>query len=327
MALYPLGFEKQKLSTMWACGAYSFGHLLNLFGIPNYVNENIKVCKTIPHPMTFKFWNGGTSEESIKRALKKIGFMPKDYYGFNDTRIKKTFDYYSKINQPVIISVDNDQHWMLFVKRYEDKYIIIDSGGSETNTILFYKWETLRGRLKTECDDCEGDKVEWCSCCDGYGEDETGYCTKCKGYGYIGKCRKCNGSGFRFYGIVPGRTQIKSINVYALKNIDKYINILKNNYNLQERWGYYLNDLIDVSENNFGIHKDSVLLYDFLSKNYNKIVDNIDYWFADIEKKDLEDEFKNYLIVAEAYQFCIPINKKEETLISFSSLLIGAMLY
>lgn len=327
MSLYPLGFEKQNLLSMWACGAYSFGHLLNLFSIPNYVDENIKTCKTIPHPLSFKFWDGGTSEASIKIALKKVGFHPKEFFEYNENRIIKSIDFYSKKNQPLIISVDNDNHWMLLVKKYKEKYIIIDSGGTESNTILLYKWETLKRRWRTECDDCEGDKVEWCSYCDGYGKDESGYCNKCKGYGYTKRCNSCGGTGFRYYGILPIHSKKENFNDNLLRNLEQHIISIKNNSNLQEWWGYYLNDLMEVSENNFGNQNKSILLYDLLFASYNKIVDNIVFWFVDIEKKNLENEFKNYLIVAKAYQFSIPINKKEETLISFSSALIGSMLY
>ncbi len=327
MDLYPLGFEKQKLFTMWACGAYSFGHLLNLFAIPNYIDDNIRTCQTIPHPISFKFWNGGTSELSIKRALKRIGFKPKEYYEYYDALAKKAIDNYSNNNQPLIISVDEDRHWMLLVKRYKDKYIIIDSGGSEHNTILLYKWETLRRRWKTECDDCEGDKVEWCAHCDGYGEDETGYCNKCEGFGYIRNCRNCKGSGFRFYAIVPSRTQIKSINDYALKNIDRYIKTLRNNYSLQEWWGYYLNDLLDISGYNFGNKKGHIPLAELFTKQYDSIIEALGFWFAEIDKDDLEYEIGNYVFVAKAYQLSIPERKREQALILFSSALISTLIY
>ena len=174
----PLGFEKQKTSTMWACGAYSFGHLLNLFGIINYVDKNIKACKTIAHPFTLRFWNGGTNEENIIKALKKLKFKSGFIYEFGSNKAKDRLNKLLKNNKPVILSVDKYGHWMVAAGIHNEKYVIIDSGSRESNTIVLYNWSKLKARWACNCVECDGSKVEWCDECKGYT-----LCQECFGLG------------------------------------------------------------------------------------------------------------------------------------------------
>lgn len=303
-----LGFEGQP-SWEGSCGAYSFGHTMNLLGIPTSIGRSKILCKYVSPKDSFVskleweklkkirsfydlFDEVGTIESGLKSGIKRNHCVPISITTESGKEAKKFIEDNLSIGNPIILSVNwdydfgDDGHWMVCAGKYNNKYIVIDSAPDDYIVDL-YSWPELEDRFVWFEDE----------------EDEDGYYE------------------FNLIAVEPNTS------ASCVKKMKDIFPELYDDEYLQEWWGYYLNDLIDVSENNFGIQKDSILLYDFLSKNFNKIVDNIVYWFADIKKKDLEYEFNNYLIVAKAYQFCIPVNKKEETIISFSSALIGAMLY
>ncbi len=96
---------------------------------------------------------------------------------------------------------------------------------------------------------------------------------------------------------------------------------------LQEWWGYYLNDLLDVCEYIYGIKKGHIQLSELIEIHYDSILEVISYWFEEIDEKDMEYELDNYIFVAAVYQLSIPESKREEALISFCSALIGALIY
>lgn len=343
MSNFPLGFQKQKFSTMWACGAYSFGHLLNIFGISNYVDNNIKACKTIPNPLTIKFWDGGTDEGNILKALKKVKFNAAELNAFDSEKAKKILDQSLKNHKPVILSVDNDRHWLVAVGIYKNKYVLIDSGSDESNTIVFYSWNKLRSRWDTICDDCKGSEVEWCNRCSGYGFclecfgrgrhileycfncGGTGNCLSCEGYGWEEYCNSCLGTGIRYYGIVANYSSRKSFtNLSFLKTLNKFIDLLSKDRVLQEYWGYYLLDLMKIF-NSVKSKSKSISAGYFINHYKNIILKGVRFGAPNSEY-DFDYHLKNYSIVADAYGFNLNKSVSDEKLIALTSVFTKSML-
>ncbi len=303
-----LGFEEQP-SWEGSCGAYSFGHTMNLLGIPTSIGRSKILCKYVSPKDSFVskleweklkkirslydlFDEVGTIESGLREGIKRNHCIPISINTESRKEAKKFIEENLSDGNPIILSVnwdydyEDDGHWMVCAGKYKNKYIIIDSA-PEDYIVDLYSWTELEDRFVWFED--EDDK-------DGYYE-------------------------FNLIAVEPNSSSS------CVKQMKGTFPELYNDEYLQEWWGYYLSDLIDVSENNFSAQNGSILLHDFLSNSFDKIVDNIVYWLSDIDKKDLEYELRNYLIVAKAYQFFIPANKNEEVLLSFSSALIGAMLY
>lgn len=356
----PLGFKQQGgifTGEEWACGAFSFGHMLNLLGICNTFDENKNRLQTIGGLYELpigriilglpNLWSedGGTEIKNIRKQIRKIGseIIIKESH---EKRAKKNLDDKLKHQIPFIVSVDDGRHWMVVCGKYDDKYIIIDSG--DKSTISYYSWSKLRNRWSCECENCHDEDEEessgviwcetcegdgWCPFCDGEGEMDgrqcrsclgSGQCIQCNGEGWLDYCERCNGTGLEFYGVginLPNNSKIGT--KAALKQIKYFIDDIKEDVGLQEFWGFYLKDLNEIFELNLK-GSDVVSAAELFDDYGDQIVDMVDRWIGECNY-DIEYELDNYRFVAEFYDFKFHKKNVEEVLIDFTTMFTLAM--
>ncbi len=349
----PLGFEQQGFlftNTEWACGAYSFGHLLNLLGLSNSIDKNKKILKTeggvldlppleILKGLFNKYKNvGGTTHPNIIKQIRKIGseIIIEESY---EKEAKALLDRNLNKLIPFIVNVDDSDHWMVVAGKFKNKYIVIDS--ADENTIDFYTWDELSDRWACWCEKCY-DKYEdessgekyckkcsgdgWCTNCGGDGEVDgiqcrsckgSGECIKCKGDGWMDYCDNCDGTADIYYGIGLSLPRDSEIGTKAgLKHIEDFIEYLRDDVELQENWGFYLEDLTEIFELNQKVsHMMSVT--DFFDEYSEHIVEMVELWICDSEYY-IQDELDNYRFVAEFYDFKFPKSDIKEVLINFT---------
>lgn len=139
-----IGFECQHYLD-GACGKYSLRHALLLLGIPS-TKRDVTQATDSPGWLTMLL---GTDEWKIKEAIKYFGCRPIEL----KTRVKRVFkfkiDSLLKSGCPVIVSVQNDSHWIVISgKRNKDEYYYIDSADSEL--ISFYSWNQLVSEIDND---------------------------------------------------------------------------------------------------------------------------------------------------------------------------------
>jgi hypothetical protein len=322
---FKLGFQKQGVfSNMFSCGAFSTGHALNLSGMTSEIKPLKKRLKTGSH--IFDFGKGyGTSEEFIIRHLKKFGKV-REISVYSPIDFKKSITASLKKYYPLIINVDDTDHWMVLAGKIKDKYIIVDSGDSFKKPIIYRLSEQqLLKRMKCDCENCEGEKVEYCekcegtgycSNCDGTGEMSYGECRSCKGSGECNNCSgygwfecSCDGTGKQYYAIEfrPDRTRLT---INAIVRLPNYIEYLEKDNNLQLWWGYYLNILKRYFKFGTETKRKQVELVNLMD-TYEKDLLNF-YSEKGVDEEILLDEFYNIKIVAFAYGFIVNGNSDKE---------------
>lgn len=295
----PTGFEFQE---EYDCGPFALSHALNLIGIPSEM-EDMRVKSRYVAPKSFLggMWkliyddNLGTDEKGIKSAIKKIGATKEEYHSDNPTEALIFIDNNLSKGYPIIMFVnysqdyDDDGHWMVCAGKLDDYYVIIDSAPDGYEKIDFYDEEELLDRFVWYEEDYEE-------------EDEWYY-------------------DIYLLAVKPNNTPS------CVKNISKFCNELMSDEDLQEWWGFYLNDLLDISNYSFGNTEGKILLSEIIEKHQEKIFESISYWLEEIDEEYLEYEIENYKIVANAYEFSVPESAVEETILSFVCSLIGTCLY
>jgi len=356
----PLGFEKQGSAfsnSEWACGAYSFGHLLNLIGIPNSIDENKKKLKTVGGVLELPVhriaagllnlykYDGGTEPEYITKQIRKIG-KELIIRESGDKKAKNALDLMLNKKIPLIINVDDGDHWMVVAGKYDNNYIVIDSGVEPT--ISFYSWSDLRDRWCCGCENCYDEDEEissgvlWCNKCDGSGwcdncggSGETSYgtcrsckgsgeCIKCYGNGWLDNCKVCDGTGIEYYGIgldLPAKSMIGTKS--ALKQIKHFIKYIKYDVGLQEYWGFYLRDLNEIFKLNI-VGKDVIRASDFFDKYGKEIAQMVYRWIEETDY-DIKYELNNYRFVAEFYDFKFHKKDLHKILVDFTAMFALAM--
>ena len=119
------GFRRQR--DPGTCGQRSLIHALLLLSHPISEKEAFRACG-----VTRKETNEhGTDEKELIRAIKFFGHS----YSVLDTWSRKTarqfIDKHLDAGSPIIISVDNIQHWAVLARREKDKYSWIDSADNK----------------------------------------------------------------------------------------------------------------------------------------------------------------------------------------------------
>jgi hypothetical protein len=137
-----MGFTKQP--DEYSCGPTCVYNALYLLGNPEVSFEDIKVaCGT-------RWWNG-TDESGLRRALRRLGYEGLEAQWPHKSEGKAALAWLREQhiqNHPVIICVDNFDHWILVAGSTEKAFIVLDPYGghkgattsSYSRTALLKRW-------------------------------------------------------------------------------------------------------------------------------------------------------------------------------------------
>lgn len=134
----------------YSCGVFAIMNALRAAGVK--VSEK----RVRAHSGTTE--EHGTSEHGIRNALERIGWVGEDLVA--DTKAKTFQALLSALDggSPVILCVDDDQHWVAAVGRCGKNVIVHDSGRTKKNKAehgsqvytkkkLTERWENRKGKL------------------------------------------------------------------------------------------------------------------------------------------------------------------------------------
>lgn len=110
----------------YSCGIYSIINALEVYGDRKSRDEVIEVSGTTKE---------GTDKYGILNALKEFGYNPIEYKTNNKENAWK-WVITNAINYPLILIVDERDHWIVIAGRIRNKIVYIDSSVNEGCFIL-----------------------------------------------------------------------------------------------------------------------------------------------------------------------------------------------
>lgn len=140
-----MGFWRQ--DDRYSCGVHCFGNVLTLLGNPLSFKEAKNICGGISHLESIKmnlnlenikkngiietikhcYVDAGTETDSLVRGLKKLAYKTDTFYDDDKDAFKEFLSSETKNGNPVILSVDDNGHWITSIGKYKKNHIIIDS--------------------------------------------------------------------------------------------------------------------------------------------------------------------------------------------------------
>lgn len=113
----------------YSCGVYAVMNAAKCLGIDLKRRDITKFSKTTKEK--------GTSEKGILKALAGNGMLGEEF-SFNSYEREMAFEILDNVLvgpcvNPVILCVDNDDHWCTLIGKLGNKYILFDSDRSKYN--------------------------------------------------------------------------------------------------------------------------------------------------------------------------------------------------
>lgn len=276
-----IGFDYQGIGS-GNCGQKSLLHALLLCGITISEDEAHKMTGV---PKWFTKIDG-TSEDKIKKGLRKVGCIPQDYKYRNSTLAKEQIDSYLDNGVPVIVFISTIDHWCVLAHRNsKNKYYWIDS--IEEDLYGFWNWEEIAAVM---CDEIDCDK---------------------------------EGNPYEYYFIAVLPKNKNQLNHSIVKNFED-VYALFDDDELAEWWGYYLEDLNEIFNCPEG--KKDIVDADTFFHHYGKMIyEKACYYYGDdVDEEQMMWEYENYKKVAHSHKLTVSLEKIPEAIASFSAALTCA---
>ncbi len=106
-------------------------------------------------------------------------------------------------------------------------------------------------------------------------------------------------------------------------NIDVAKELMSLKYaDLALKWDAYFNVLVEVTRDRIPISEFTITFKEFLRRNQKRIVELVADWHGDVEYKELDNIFNNFLFVANVYDMIIHLDDEQIALITFTSVLM-----
>jgi hypothetical protein len=129
------------------CGQYALLNALLLLGIPISVKDAHKKTKVT---RLKALWQG-TEPEKIIRGIKKYGCRAEPFTCNDEKKLKVKIDTYLEAGIPLIVCVEDWEHYALLARRINKKYYWIDSADSDI--IGHSSWVEIAEWLESSDDD------------------------------------------------------------------------------------------------------------------------------------------------------------------------------
>ncbi|GIW81158.1 MAG: hypothetical protein KatS3mg105_2965 [Gemmatales bacterium] len=129
-----MGFSVQP--NEWQCGPYALYHALMLLGVKADVAKLTKVARTRR--------DRGTNELQLRRAARRYHCSLPQIRRLDPERARREMVEYLREGYPVLLCVDEWQHWVTVARWEAGKYILLDSEEDAVFTVL--TWGQLKRR-------------------------------------------------------------------------------------------------------------------------------------------------------------------------------------
>lgn len=118
------------------CGPTCFANALNLLGYDIKISQANKLCN---------LKRDGTDSDDLSKAFSKYGFYVREKTCYNKERAWKWLVEDTNKGLPIILSVDNDHHWLLVLRAGIKTVQIIDPSDKQVTKIskkeMLERWE------------------------------------------------------------------------------------------------------------------------------------------------------------------------------------------
>lgn len=269
-----MGIEPQP--NLWQCGPFALKHALIVLGI--FADE--KTITRIAHSSS----KNGTSEEQIARAAKHYNCDVPMIRRHDPEIARKELLHYLRRGIPLLLCINDWNHWITVVKAEEGRFILLDSQEKAVLTIL--TWAELKTRwIHHEQDRFDVDHWE---------------------------------SIYDIHPVIPKfRVQTKAkFSVARAQYLRR-----PENARLAKFWDQYLADLMTIAKPRTPLSRKVISLGEFLRRHERMIVAEVDYWHGEVKRRRAFKILKNLHFVADTYGLVIHDEEEKRAIAGFTSLL------
>ena len=109
----------------YTCGPASIRNALRALG------KKVSELKVRQYSSTTK--EDGTNPECMCNAIAGLGYVARDFSTYNSAEAINWLTGALANSQPIILSVDDEEHWIVSIGRIGDRFILIDSTRTKAN--------------------------------------------------------------------------------------------------------------------------------------------------------------------------------------------------
>jgi hypothetical protein len=257
----------------WSCGPFALKHALVALG--RRVDE-----RTIARIARTHWWSG-TDEVRLARAARAYDCRMPLVRRTDAARARRTLVGYLSRGRPVLLCVDQWQHWITAVGYQKKKFVVLDS--LEAPVLQVLDWPRLEQRWRYDDEDERGRPVV----------------------------------KYDLHPVKP-RTSTGVKAEFSLARA-RFLR-LPSNRNLARHWDEYLADLLDICRPPARTSR-SVSMAEFLRRHRNLLVARAEHWHGGVERAELELLLRNLRFVAGTYGLVIPVSDTRRAIIDLAILL------
>lgn len=253
MGLYPQPNE-------WTCGPFALKHALATLG--RIADEN-----TIAEHARTHWWSG-TDEIQLAKAAHACGCDLPLIRSANEERARRVLVDTLRRKIPVLLCVDDWEHWITVVRHHSGHFVIIDSNLDPVLSIV--SWPQLRARWRYRDVDYDAE--------------------------YPPSLYDLHPVEPRFR--VSVKADFSEARVRHLRRAE--------NWRLARYWSVYLEDLLEICRPPAVQMVRPLSMGEFLRRNQDLIVSRVVYWHGEIKREEVRRLLVDYRFVAETYGLVIP---------------------
>lgn len=269
-----MGFYPQP--NLWQCGPFALKHALVTLGILADELEITKIAGTR--------WWAGTDEFQLAKAARRFGCDLRLIRRYDPEKARRELISYLRRDIPVLLCVQEWEHWITAVKEEKGKFILLDSKEKAVLTIL--SWRDLK-KLWAYHERDERDKTAVQTILD-------------------------------FHPVVP-RFRVHTKAKFSLARA----HFLRNpsNRSFAKLWNEYLEDLLKLCRPRTPQRENFISLGEFLRRHETMIVDQVDLWHGWIERSQAKRVLRHLHFVADTYGLVLPSQDEKRGIAGITAIL------
>ncbi len=269
-----MGIEPQP--NLWQCGPFALKHALIALGI--FADE-----KTITRIAGTRSKNG-TDEEQLNRAARHYECDLPMIRRHDPEVARKELIGYLRRRVPVLLCINDWNHWATVVKAEDGSFILLDS--QEKAVLKILTWSQLKSRwVHKEQDEFDKNHFE---------------------------------SLYDLHPVIPKfRVQTKAgFSIARARYLRRPENI-----RIARFWDQYLADLMTIAKPRTPLSRKVITLGEFLRRHERMIVQEVDFWHGEVKRRRAFKILKNLHFVADTYGLVIHDEDEKRAIAGFTSLL------
>lgn len=132
----------------YSCGAFAILNVLKCF------NRNVSLKEIRTHAATTK--KHGTSQYGLLNAIERFGYTGKVVTNMECNDAIKIVSEYVESGSPVIMAINQWQHWIVVIGILGKNFIIFDSNNTKRNKAEYGVWVVTVRQLLKKCKGPDG---------------------------------------------------------------------------------------------------------------------------------------------------------------------------